>query len=86
MRHERIRASPSWLRKVPRYDTALVVEDESLLGMQGLQVVRVKLFFSFSFEGVDYPCALVEWLSRIGNRPDPDTGLWKVRPDVTGGT
>lgn len=85
MRRERIRASPSWRRKVPRYDTALVVEDESQPGMRGLRVVRVKLFFSFLFDGVEYPCALVEWFSRIGNRPDPDTGLWRVKPDVTGG-
>ena len=67
MRRERIRASPSWRQKVPRYDTALVVEDESQPGMRGLQVVRVKLFFSFLFDGVEYPCALVEWFSRIGH-------------------
>ena len=76
MHRERIRASSSWCWKIPRYDTALVVEDESQPGMRGLRVVRVKLFFSFLFDGVEYPCTLVEWFSRIGNRPDPDTGLW----------
>ena len=86
MRRERIHASPSWCRKVPRYDTAFVVEDETKPGMMGMRVVRVKLFFSFSFRGVDYPCALVEWFSRVGSHPNPDTGLWKVRPDVTRGT
>ena len=85
MHCEQIQASPLWHRKMPQYDTALVVEDEGMPGMKGLRVVRVKLFFSFSFDGVDYPCALVEWFSCIGSHPDPDTGLWKVRPDVTQG-
>ena len=84
MCHERIWASPSWHKKVPWYDTALVVEDDTWPGMRGLQVVRVRLFFSFLFDGVEYQCALVEWFSRIGNRLDPDTGLWQVKPDVTG--
>lgn len=53
--------------------------------MQGLRVVRIKLLFSFNFEGVCYPCALVEWFRTMGNRPDPDTGLWKVKPDMTHG-
>jgi hypothetical protein len=44
--------------------------------------VRVKLFFSFQYSGVDYPCALVEWYKKIGRRPDGDTGMWMVEPEV----
>lgn len=51
--------------------------------MEGLAVVRVQLFFSFSFEGVYYPCALVEWFTRQGR--DPVTQFWVVRADTTDG-
>jgi len=43
---------------------------------------RVCLFFSFTFDGKIYPCSLVDRFVRIGNSPDPVTGLWKVRPQV----
>lgn len=82
---ECLRSTPSWRGRGPRQDMALIVEDQSKPGMQGLRVVRIKLLFSFSFEGAHYPCALVEWFRTIGNRPDPDTGLWKVKPDMTHG-
>lgn len=42
-------------------------------------VARVRLFFSFRFCGKFYPCALVHWYSRIGDSPDEDTGMWRVR-------
>jgi hypothetical protein len=29
-----------------------------------------------------YPCALVRWLSRVGDGPDEDTGMWVVQPDL----
>ena len=83
MRRERIRSTPSWKGNYPRRDTAFIVEDDSKLGMEGLAVVRVQLFFSFIFEGIFYPCALVEWFTKKGR--DPVTGLWVVRPDTTRG-
>ncbi|OAX33135.1 hypothetical protein K503DRAFT_700903 [Rhizopogon vinicolor AM-OR11-026] len=49
--------------------------------MLGLDVARVRLFFSFAFRGQFYPCALVHWFSRTDNRPDDDTGMWIVRPE-----
>lgn len=49
--------------------------------MQGLDVARVQLFFSFSYDGVEYPCALVHWFSCVGNSPDDNTGMWVVEPD-----
>ena len=48
--------------------------------MKGLLVARVYLFFRFSHEGIDYPCALVHWYS-TNEEPDAATGLWVVQPE-----
>ena len=84
LRRERIRSCPLWRGKAERRDCALIVEDEDKPGMRGMNVARVRLFFSFSHNGKKYPCALVEWFSRIGRSPDHETGMWKVqvRPDI----
>jgi hypothetical protein len=80
MRCERIRALPSWRNGPSRYDTVLVSTDSQLEGMRGLDVGRVRLFFSFTHEDIDYPCALISWYDRVSNLPDEDTGMWIVRP------
>lgn len=80
MRRERIRAVESWRNGPGRYDTVFVNVDPSAKGMRGLDVARVRLFFSFSLEGVQYPCALVHWFSRVGDSPDDKTGMWVVKP------
>jgi len=49
--------------------------------MRGLEVARVRAFFSFKFRNVSYPCALVRWYSCDGDGPDEDTGMWVVEPD-----
>ncbi|KAJ7730745.1 hypothetical protein B0H16DRAFT_1665336 [Mycena metata] len=82
MRRERIRCTPRWRKIGPRRDCAFVVEDQNTAGFRGMSVVRLKLLFSFQFDGVNYPCALVEWFDKIGRAPDPDTGMWMVRPDL----
>lgn len=82
MRREIIRATPSWRRGPPRYDTVFVNSNPDLEGMRGLDVVRVMQFFSFKFRSRTYPCALVRWYSRVGDEPDEDTGLWIVRPEL----
>lgn len=82
MRTERIRSTPSWRKHGPRRDCALVVEDQDKPGMKGMSVVRVKLLFSFEYDGKTYPCALVDWFKRVGTSPDPETGMWKVRPET----
>jgi len=51
------------------------------IGMRGLLVARVYLFFRFSYSGIDYPCALVHWFSTHGDEPHPDTNLWIVEPE-----
>ncbi|OJA13053.1 hypothetical protein AZE42_13586 [Rhizopogon vesiculosus] len=81
MRRERIRAISSWRGGAGRYDCVFVETDPAAQGMLGLDVARVRLFFSFAFRGQFYPCALVHWFSRTDNRPDDDTGMWIVRPE-----
>jgi hypothetical protein len=82
MRRERIRAVKSWRKGPGRYDTVFVNTDSSAEGMRGLEVARARLFFSFSHDGVHYPCALVRWFSCFGNSPDDHTGMWIVEPDT----
>ena len=84
MRRERIRALKSWRNGAGRYDTIFVNTDSHADGMRGLDVARVRLFFSFSHNGVEYPCALVRWFSRVGDSPDDHTGMWVVQPDDDG--
>jgi hypothetical protein len=81
MRRERIRAISSWRKGPARYDCLFVNTNPSAEGMCGLDVARVRLFFSFKSRRVIYPCALVHWFSRVGDEPDPDTGMWIVEPD-----
>ena len=50
--------------------------------MKGLLVARVYLFFKFSHDGVNYPCALVHWYS-TSSEPDTNTGLWVVQLEST---
>jgi hypothetical protein len=84
MRRERIRAKKLWRTRSAsgRYDTIFVNTDPSIEGMRGLEIARVRLFFSFSHDGVEYPCALVRWFSRVGDAPDDHTGMWVVEPDT----
>ncbi|KAJ7603070.1 hypothetical protein FB45DRAFT_882434 [Roridomyces roridus] len=84
MRRERIRSTPSYRKQGPRRDCAFVVEDQEGAGFRGMSVVRVKLLFSFSFDGVDYSCALVEWFKKVGRAPDKSTGMWIVEPEYRG--
>jgi len=85
MRSERIRATPNWRNEGPRYDTIFINTDPNEDGMRGLDVARVKQFFSFKSQGCLYPCAIVQWYSRCHDEPDEDTGMWVVEPDVYDG-
>jgi hypothetical protein len=49
-----------------------------------MSVVCIHLFFSFDYDGIEYPCALVEWFTKVGRKPDDDTGMWTVKPEVQG--
>ena len=39
------------------------------------------LFFSFKYDNIHYPCALVHWFLTNGDTPDDETGMWVVQPD-----
>ena len=80
MRSERIRAVASWRNGPSRFDTVFVHTNSNAEGMLGLDVACVRLFFSFTYEGLKYPCALVRWFSRKGDSPDNITGMWIVEP------
>ncbi|KAF8815870.1 hypothetical protein BYT27DRAFT_7248786 [Phlegmacium glaucopus] len=85
MSRERIQSCPLWQGKALRQDCAFIVEDEDRPGMCGMSVAHIQLFFSFTHNSKEYPCALVEWFSRIGRSRDSDTGMWKVHPDIQQG-
>ena len=76
MHQERIRSTPSWYDH-PRYDTVFVVLDDTVPGMKGMNIARIRLFFSFNYR-VDHHCALVNWLDCEDEEPDQDTGMWVV--------
>ena len=59
----------------------LLLEDDTSPGMLGMTVVQVHLFFSFSYDGVEYPCALVEWFEKADCKLV--TGMWVIHPDAT---
>src|SRR6267378_2629791 len=79
MQCELIWSTPTWRGQMPRHDCAFVFEDENSPGMRGMGVVRVMLFFSFQYDNVHYPCALVEWFRKVGL--DLVTGMWVVWPE-----
>jgi hypothetical protein len=83
MYNECIRAVKSWRNGAARHDCVLTETGPDTPGMAGLDIARVCLFFSCTFNGVKYPCALVDWFSRVGNSADPRTGMWVIEPDYT---
>jgi hypothetical protein len=83
MHRERIRSSPCWRKQYPRRDTVFVELDPKQQGMHGLAIGRVYLFLVIHYRDGLYPCALLHWFRRHGDHPDPDTGLWIVRPEYT---
>jgi hypothetical protein len=83
MRNERICAVKSWRKGPARHDCIFIKTDPDAPGMAGLDIAHVRLFFSCTFNGVKYPCALVDWFSHVGQSADSGTGMWVVEPDVT---
>ena len=74
-------STPSWRKGPACYDMVFLEKDPEIPGMGGLHIGRVILFFSFVYDGIKYPCALIQWFITISDRPDKDTGLWIVQPD-----
>ena len=73
LQRERIRSTPCFFGH-PRRDTVFVVTDDSQPGMEGMEIGRVQLFFSFQYRRKDYACALINWFIH-GDERDPDTGM-----------
>ncbi|EIW77185.1 hypothetical protein CONPUDRAFT_157446 [Coniophora puteana RWD-64-598 SS2] len=84
MHREWIRCNPAWRNQYARHDTVLIEVDGEQPGMRGMMVGRVYLFFSYEYDGTTFPCALIHWFTTIGDRPDPTTGMWVVRPEYLG--
>lgn len=81
MHREFVRATPSWWGGPPRYDCVLIATgDPHGCGINGFEIARVRLLFSFKHNGILYPCALVHWFARRTDQPDETTGLWVVSP------
>ena len=80
MHREFICSTPLWRNEAPRYDCAFVSASPATRPMNGLEVVRILAFFSFTFMGAYYPCAVVHWFDCNGDMPDENTGMWMVRP------
>ncbi|KAJ6631895.1 hypothetical protein B0H10DRAFT_2172192 [Mycena sp. CBHHK59/15] len=66
MHREHIWSTPTWRKHGPCQDCTFAVENQQEQGFRGMSVVCVHLFFSFTRDGIDYPCALVEWFKKVG--------------------
>ncbi|KAI9429150.1 hypothetical protein BJY52DRAFT_1353967 [Lactarius psammicola] len=80
LRRERIRSTPYFFGH-PRHDTVFVVVDDSKPGMEGMEIGRVLLFFSFEYRRKNLSCALINWFVHADER-DPDTGMWTVEQEL----
>ncbi|TFK17085.1 hypothetical protein FA15DRAFT_553625, partial [Coprinopsis marcescibilis] len=78
MQRQVIRSNPNWKGR-PRYDTIFVTHDGPS-AICGMKVAQVRLFFTYTDmeTGEAHPCALVDWFSTVGDKPDPITGMWVV--------
>lgn len=68
----------AWQRTMSWLHSLLRMKKKS--EMRGMNVVRVRLFFSFEYKDIYYPCALMDWFKRVGC--DPISGLWVVHLDI----
>jgi hypothetical protein len=75
---ERIRCVQSWRKGPARHDTAFI-KTPGITTMSGLTIARVQLLFKLQYNGIIHSCALVHDYDTIGEEPDEDTGMWKVR-------
>ena len=65
----------------PCRDCVLLNNGSDEPGMNGLDVARAHLFFSFETEQQVYPCALVHNFYKTFTDPDPDNGMWIAEPE-----
>jgi hypothetical protein len=77
MRCEQIRSNPSFYGH-PHRDTVFIILDDFKPGMEGMEIRRVLLFFSFFYHRKSHSCAFINWFV-LNDDPDPDTGMWTVQ-------
>ncbi|KAI6016683.1 hypothetical protein PISMIDRAFT_120169, partial [Pisolithus microcarpus 441] len=77
---EYIHSSPMWRNAGPWFDCVFIVTDLWAEGMCSLDVAHMLCFFSFKYQGMLYPCAIVHWFNCVGDGPDMATGMWIVHP------
>ena len=84
IKHEHIHAVNHWKNGPGHYDTLFINAaidnedqdgDSSVHGFLGLEIAQAHLFFSFTLEGVMYPCALVHWFSHAMDTPSDITSM-----------
>ncbi|KAG1819102.1 uncharacterized protein BJ212DRAFT_1446229 [Suillus subaureus] len=64
----------------PAHNNTVLVNTASEDGINGMDVSHVLCFFSFQHSRETFPCTLIHWFKLIANEPNPDTGMWMVRP------
>ncbi|KAI6036014.1 hypothetical protein BKA83DRAFT_118079, partial [Pisolithus microcarpus] len=64
----------------PWFDCVFIVTDLQAEGMCSLDVTCMLCFFSFKYQGMLYPCAIVHWFNCVGDSPDMATGMWIICP------
>ena len=79
LRCEQICSMPNFFGH-PHYDTVFVVVNDSQPGMEGMEIGRVLLFFSFEYRCKNFLCALINWFVHTDGR-DLDTWMWIVRQE-----
>ena len=63
------------------YDVDDEDDDSSAHMIQGLEVAHAHLVFSFTLDGVKYPCMLVLWFSQMTDMLSDVTGMYVVEPE-----
>ena len=81
---ETIRCTPKWKTSgitTPRWDCILLKTGSDMVGVRGLDVARVHLYFSFAFGDEVFECALIhEFCKSFTN---PNNNLWIFEPDYS---
>ena len=87
MKCEHIHTINRWRNGPSRFDTLFVnaapddMDDDSYAHrIQGLEVAHAHLVFSFTLDGVKYPCTLVHWFSQTTDMLSDVTGMYVVEP------
>ncbi|KAH9983625.1 hypothetical protein BJV74DRAFT_776808 [Russula compacta] len=83
MWQEYIQACPNWRNEGSCQDCVLIITNSDSVGFHGMDVAHIICFFTFSFQGHQYPCAVIHWFDCIDNTPHNSTSMWVVKPSMT---